>query len=302
MFKKRRDKQQNVRNARISYKDASFRRSTTLTGSVSSGVKAAGEERAALKSDRLIRQELKRKQRKIMTILAGVILVVVAIYYLISQFIFSIDAVTYQNNIFVTQPPSEKYAKSINEYLRENPGERFIFSLDRTNILAHMQSAYPEIASVEIIDTKNVLVTLRKPIAVWSTPSGQKNFVDDDGEAFSHNVYPEPPVRVNDTTGAAAAVSGNVVASKSFLRFLGRVVALTNRSGLGTVKEATLPPNTTREIDIRLEGKGYLVKLHTDRDPAQEVEDLKRVDQYLAEKGIKSQYIDLRISGKAYYK
>lgn len=301
LFKGQQKKQQKTRTPRIPQKEASFRRSTTLTGSTSSAVKAAGEERAALKSERLVRQELKRKQRRIMSILFMTICVVFAIYYLLSQFIFSVVAVNYQNGIFITQPPTSQYIESINEYLRKNPGERFTFSLSDGNVRTYLQSKYPEILDVENIDAKSFTISLRQPVAAWSIPGGKKNFVDKDGETFSRNVYNEPPVRVNDTTGASA-ISGNVVASKSFLRFLGRIVSLTNQSGVGTVSEATLPPNTTREIDVRLEGRDYLVKLHTDRDPAQEVEDLKRVDQYLIQKGIKPQYIDLRISGKAYYK
>lgn len=300
LFKKRKQKTP-VRQAKISSQDIVFRRSSTLTGSVSSDVRAANEERGALKSDRLTKQALERRQKKLGAILLVVLCIAGGIYYLISQFIFTVENVSYQNSVFSSQPPTQDYSQRISEYLRDNPGQRFSFALNTSELLTYVQEKYPEVSAIENTNTSAFELGLRKPIAAWATGTSTQSFVDDSGEAFAHNYYGEPSVKVNDTTGASVS-SGNTIAGKSFLRFLGRIVALTNQSGIGTVKEATLPPNTTREIDIRLEGRGYLVKLHVDRDPAHEVEDLKRVDGYLQQKGIQPGYVDLRIPGKAYYK
>ena len=299
-FKKRKQNTP-VRQARISSQDTLFRRSSTLTGSISSEVRAANEERSALKSDRLTKQELKRRQKKISAILVIVLCIVGGIYYLISQYIFTVDEVNYQNTVFSSQPPTQAYSQRISDYLKSNPGQRFAFALNNDELLGFVQEKYPEISAIDNSETNTFTVQMRKPIAVWTTGSNVQSFVDENGEAFARNYYGEPSVKVNDATGASV-VNGSTVAGKSFLHFLGRTVALTNKSNVGTVKEATLPPNTTREIDIRLEGRGYLVKLHIDRDPAQEVEDLKRVDAYLQQKGIQPSYVDLRIPGKAYYK
>ncbi len=130
---------------------------------------------------------------------------------------------------------------------------------------------------------------------------GQKNyFVDASGEAFEKNAYLSPLVSVRDNSGAEFG-QGTTLASKGFLRFLGRLIALSNQSGL-KVTEASLPSGTTRQIDIRLEGRGYLIKTHTGRDPAAIVQDMQRVISYLDQRKLNPGYVDVRVAGRAYYK
>ncbi len=52
---------------------------------------------------------------------------------------------------------------------------------------------------------------------------------------------------------------------------------------------------------MKIGGRGYLIKTHSDRDPATEVEDLKRVVGYLEQYKISPSYIDIRVTGRAFY-
>ncbi|MDO5451733.1 MAG: hypothetical protein Q4F56_01435 [Candidatus Saccharibacteria bacterium] len=67
--------------------------------------------------------------------------------------------------------------------------------------------------------------------------------------------------------------------------------------------KAVIPSGAIREVDFYLEDHPGFIKLYIDRDSAVSVEDADRMLRYLAGQGINDfQYIDVRISGKAYWK
>lgn len=276
-----------------------FRRSQTLMGSSSPQVRAAGEKTATLQSERLKRQSLQRRQRVITLLLISAVAVIGVIYYVISQYISSVDTVRFSDTATVHSSDSARYRQALTDYIYRHPGERFYFALNADRVTEYVAQKYPEVSHVSV-DNGTFYVGLRRPIAVWSVGRAQY-FVDKDGYSFQKNYYAAPTVSVQDQTGIATD-EGRALAGRSFLRFLGRMVSLLEESGLGGVSEATLPPNTTREVDFKLQGRAYTIKTHIDRDPAQEVEDLKRVVGYLEQKSIAPQYIDIRVSGRAYYK
>ncbi|MBR3322150.1 hypothetical protein IKG05_00705 [Candidatus Saccharibacteria bacterium] len=67
--------------------------------------------------------------------------------------------------------------------------------------------------------------------------------------------------------------------------------------------KAVVPSGSIREVDFYLDGYPGFIKLHIDRGTAVSVEDADRMLRYLTGQGISDfQYIDVRISGKAYWK
>ncbi len=70
-----------------------------------------------------------------------------------------------------------------------------------------------------------------------------------------------------------------------------------------TPVKAVIPTGSVREIDFYLENYSGFVKTTVDRDTAVSVEDADRMLRYLAGQGITEfTYIDVRLSGKAYWK
>lgn len=287
-----------VRQRAVASEQHSFRRSQTLTGSSSPNVRAAGEKQPLLQSERLARQALHRKRQILLFILSLMIILCGFTAWLISQYITAVATPQYAGAASPDGVASQTYSQSITSYLQKRPSERFYFAVDTSQLTVYMTSRHPEIKDIDI-DERQFVLTLRQPVAVWQL-GDTKYFVDKDGYSFKNNYFAAPTVSVQDKSGVVTE-SGQV-ASTRFLRFIGRTVALLNESGLGQVTEASLPPNTTRQIDFKIEGKPYYIKTHSDRDPAHAVEDLRRVDSYLTQKNISPQYIDLRIKGRAYYK
>lgn len=69
-----------------------------------------------------------------------------------------------------------------------------------------------------------------------------------------------------------------------------------------TVTKITLPVATSRELYIDLAGETTYFKVSMDRDAAVTAEDAVRMMQYLRDKDLHPEYVDVRIDGKAYYK
>ncbi len=70
-----------------------------------------------------------------------------------------------------------------------------------------------------------------------------------------------------------------------------------------TLEKVVLPVGMVREIDLNIKDFPGFIKTNSDRDTAVTAEDTDRMIRYLNDHGIgEVTYIDVRISGKAYYK
>lgn len=64
----------------------------------------------------------------------------------------------------------------------------------------------------------------------------------------------------------------------------------------------SLPQGKAREVDVFLVGRGEYYRLSIERGSAEQAEDMERVIRYLKQKELRAEYVDLRVSGRAYYK
>lgn len=302
LFRKKEDVP--IRSPRITQQNESltFRRSRTLTGSSSDQIRTASEGRAQIRSPRLQEHELRSHRRKLGGYLVAVLVVMGGILLLLNQFI-GIVAINIQSSQPLVKTPDEtRYSRLIDEYFAARPIERFRFALNEDTLRDYMQKKAPEVASIKFdntgIATANADIVFRVPVVVWELPS-QRSYVDGDGYAFANNYYNEPSVTMKDDSGIDP--STGAIVSDRFLQFMGRVIALSNDAGV-RVTGATIPRNTTREIDFNLEGRGYVVKTQLGRDPASQAMDIINAVKYVDSKGMQPAYLDVRVAGKAAYR
>jgi hypothetical protein len=146
-------------------------------------------------------------------------------------------------------------------------------------------------------------IGVRQPVVGWEVGGGQY-FVDDEGVSFTKNYFTSPNVSVEDQSGITPErQDGVAIASNRFLSFLGRIVGLTESTSTGVVEKVTIPAGIgSRSIEVRLEGRGYPIRVHIDRDPAAQVEDMRRAIEHFDAGGRTPEYIDVRIEGKAFYR
>ncbi len=300
LFRKKQHEQ--VRSPRIvDNNDAYvFRRSRTMTGSLSNSVRAAGEDRGELKSSRLKHHDLHHRRRRLFAKLVVVVCAAAGLFSLLNQFIPGAQLSLTSTVPDVVRVP---YTEVVQKYLRAHPTERFFFSLNQGALSDYVQKEFPEVKRVWLqpttfLGSADTHVVLRSPIAIW-TLQGVKYYIDEHGVAYEHNYLAEPTLVVEDKTGINPADAG-AVASERMIRYTGRLVALVQAAGY-RVEKVELPPNTSREIDLRLEGKGYTIKTYLDRDPAGQAADVVSAVKYLDSKQIIPTYVDVRVSSKAYY-
>ncbi len=279
-----------------------FQRNRTLVGSLSSNVSSVNEHGAELRSPRVHAHHLRRHRRHAGAALLAVLAVCAGITYLMYESIITV-AVT-------TDAPgavnSSIYESAIHDYLVANPLQRFRFSLNVNTLTTYLQAhGYPEVRSIDStvpydgIGRATVHIAFRTPAVMWHTGTSTM-YVDSKGNAFARNYYQQPSIEVVDQTGIPA--TGNqVLVSNLLLSFIGQVVGRMSENGF-TVTQVILPANTTHEVQVSLQGVAYPIKLSIDRPVGEQAEDAARAIRYLASKGIGAQYLDVRVSGEAFYK
>ncbi len=227
----------------------------------------------------------------------------VVLLWLLTQ--FTANVVISVSDASVSRPiETTLYQKAIEDYLGMNPISRLRFAMDQSNLSAYLSHSLPEIEGLQQtsfggIGTTDFTIIVRKPVAGWELDS-KHYFVDAKGVAFERNYYANPSVQIVDDSGASLQ-QGATVASNRFLGFVGRIVALSSASGY-TVTQATLPVGTTRQLEVRLKDVVPIVRLSIDRPAGEQVEDMGRVLNFFASRGQAPPYVDVRVSGKAFYR
>ncbi len=277
-----------------------FRRNRTLTGSSSSQVTSAGEANAQLKSPRVQTHELRKKRRRLGSLLFIILLAMAGIYGLIYQFTSSV----------VVRAPGlaasldKSYEETVQSYLALRPAERLRFLMNQAALNDYVKQKLPEVSSVRVGDNvgfgrSDFTLTMREPLAGWSI-QGKQQYVDASGTAFARNYFPIPGVQIVDNSGVQVA-DGQAVASNRFLGFVGRTVGLMKAQGY-TVTQVAIPTATTREVELKIDGLAYPIKLSIDRGVGEQAEDMVRAIKWFQQKNQSPQYIDVRVSGKAFYR
>lgn len=281
-----------------------FARNRTLTGSTSSYIASGAAEQSHLRSPRTHVHHLTMKRRKVGLVLAAVIFGAGLILLLLTQFTARIT-ITVSDTDLSRSVDAGMYEKTIQDYFGTNPIARLRFALDPASLGGYVGQVHSEVASVKRIGMGNnlgetsVTLTMRRPVAGWTIGSKQY-YVDANGMAFQTNYFANPGVQIVDQSGVGLQ-QGATVASNRFLGFVGRVVALSSARAL-IVTEAIIPADTTRQLEVRIKDVGPRVKLSIDRPAGEQVEDMARALSYLSLNGQSPEYIDVRVSGKAFYR
>jgi cell division septal protein FtsQ len=289
----------------ISEQSFAFRRSRTITGSAASTVRAVGEERGQLQSSRLHEHSLRKHRRKLTSYLVASFFIIAGLMYVVSSFMgSSIQIASASTQSLQSQPTNERYSVLVKKYFDSRPFERFTFATDQNAFEEYIRSQVPEIAKARIergseVGSASLVLTFREPVVSW-TIKNEQYFVDTEGVAFTQNYFAIPTVVVTDKSGISA--DAGIVASSKLLRFVGRVIAHVDTAAIPPIVSVELPADSTREVDFKLKDLTYVVKAHVDRDPAGQAADIVSAVTYVSEKNITPEYLDVRVSSKAYYR
>lgn len=278
-----------------------FRRNRTLTGSASSQVTSLKESNAQLKSSRVQAHELARQRRHI----GGILMLLLAGSLVLFALIWQLTAGVVVKSLEVKSDAlSSDYEEIIESYFAAQPVERLRFLINKEHLNDYVQSRAPEVEYIEVDGSAGFgkslfTVMMREPIAGWNINNRQQ-YVDASGTAFERNYFATPSVQIVDKSGIQVQ-AGQAVASNRFLGFVGRAVGLAKAGGY-KVTQVIIPSGTTREIQLKLDRVGYPIKLSVDRPAGEQIEDMTRAISWLRTHDKKPKYLDVRVSGKAFYK
>ncbi len=282
-----------------------FRRNRTLTGSSSANVASTNELNAELKSPRAHVHHLTSLRRQLMFYFSCVMFATFGLYLLVSQLVATTTVnVAGATNGAMSSSDATGYQNAINSYYAARPVERLRFLLNEEAFVRHVQAARPETRDMRVeqgsgLGEASIVVVARQPIARWDI-GGSNQYVDGDGVVFSRNYFDDPALQIVDNSGLQTD-SNRLVASNRFLGFVGRVIAKSQAQSLA-ISKVTIPTLTTRQVSVSVTGQATEYKLSVDRSAGEQVEDMARITRYLAAQNLKPGYVDVRISGKAYYK
>ena len=116
---------------------------------------------------------------------------------------------------------------------------------------------------------------------------------------YGVNYYDQPSVVISDDSGIKS--SGNVVASNSFLSFVGKVVGAANDNKL-EVEKIVIPPASLRQVEVYVVGVPYPAKFLTTSSAEGQVLSFRQAIDYFTKTGMVPKYVDLRVEGKAVYR
>lgn len=279
-----------------------FQRNRTITGSSSDSIYATSTSGVQLQSSRTKAHSLRQTRRRVGVYIIGAFVGTAIFGTLLTQYIGAVRITSVDAGLS-SDFDTSVYADAVQEYLGTRFFERFRFSINQDNLRQYIQTRYPEVLNIKRIEgdsvgSASVVISIRKPVASWLI--GENTYyVDTDGEAFEKNYFNGTYVKIVDESGVSVT-DGAVLASGRFLGFVGRIVSSIKEYGY-TVTEARIPASTTRELDLRLDGVASVIRTSIDRPAGEQAEDMTSAIRYMASKGRSPSYIDVRISGRAFY-
>ncbi len=284
-----------------SVRQDAFKRNRTLTGATSNISGLAGKNDPDSTRKRV--HHLTNHRRKVISVLALVLLIALTLWTFIANLTAGVDVTI--SGLAIVQPVDKSiYQKTIQDYLDSHPLSRLQFVLDENDLSIYVAGRMPEVVSVSQRGMKSLGQTkfnlvVRTPVAGWRI-NDKQYYVDSKGISFDRNYFAEPDVQIIDENSKSLP-TGIAIASNRFLGFVGRVVSIARSSGY-IVTQAIIPVDTTRELKINLKDNATAVKLSIDRPVGEQIEDMSKAMGYFSSHGISPAYVDMRVSGKAFYK
>lgn len=202
--------------------------------------------------------------------------------------------------------PLRTYADSVN---RASAGfkNRNKITFDENSLARKVRSDFPEVQSVQVelpfFSEKPDVKLLISPPALKLSGAGGIYVVDSQGVAVTRAVGPETGAKLPAVTDQSGfeAIAGRQVLSSGAVSFISTLVKQCRHAGV-PVKSLVLPASP-QEVDLRTVDQPYYVKFYLAGDVnLQTGQFLAARRQFAQTHQSPSQYLDVRVAGKIFYK
>lgn len=198
---------------------------------------------------------------------------------------------------------AETIASDVKSYFERFPTQRNVLFLQTKELSDYIRSLHPTLEKVNISRTVlldiNVLLQETEPALIWQ--SGSKDWlIGEDGRVL--RVVTEGDAsfgRVIDIAQIQVG-SGDKVADSNFVSFVREVYEIGRNNNLEIDK--VFISDTTREINVQLTS-GVIIKMAVQRGAGEQMVAYQKTIQTAEREGTPiKEYVDVRITGKTYYK
>ncbi|HSX44135.1 MAG TPA: hypothetical protein VLE69_02450 [Candidatus Saccharimonadales bacterium] len=256
-----------------------------------------------------VRRSLKQRFGKV-PVLAGLVLIIpLAAYLLTLGSVPKIAPLDSDSSTIGLLRSSDTYQKTATEIYRSSLLNRFKLTLDTNGFEKQMKQKFPELSQAVITQpvlghTPTIQLRASAPAVLITSQFG--DYVLDTGgkavlkNANKNNVDKLQLLTINDQSNIPI-ILGRGVLTQEEMNFM-RVIKAQLQAQNVPVASMILPP-APNELDVKVQGQAYLVKLDMQNDARESAGAVLAVKQRLdQEHTVPSAYIDARVEGRAYYK
>lgn len=171
------------------------------------------------------------------------------------------------------------------------------------------QQQFPEIDAISItvpvIARRPVVrIEVSRPAFIVASSQSEAYYVRTDGTAsvrVSDVKTPPQGVQTIDDQSGLAIEQGKLALPKTTVTFISEIIR--QLQGRGMTISQLLLPTSPNELQVRLVGQPYYIRLDTTQDPRIQAGAFWAVKSKLAtDKITPKEYIDVRVEGRAYYR
>jgi len=220
-----------------------------------------------------------------------------------------IQPVTSNGSAYFMQSP-QVYQQAAAKSLSGSILNRNKLTVNTAKVSSDLTDNYPELETAAVIipligQQPVIKVSPYKPSVMLTTPEGGVYLLDTTGRALVSASQITSSGELSVPTVQAPGISGIRLGAQTLstrtVQFIQQVTAILDAAHIstGTLK---LPAGTS-ELDIPVSGKPYFVKFNLQDDPRQQAGTFLATKERLDhDNATPSQYIDVRVLGRAYYK
>ncbi len=212
----------------------------------------------------------------------------------------------------LTADQNRLYQAAWMQSYRENAPFGQYWLLDEAKFEEAILRAYPEVeditieAAVPVGSELRVGARFRQAVFTWRDASGTLQFVDKNGVLFTKDLDAAVDVSrliaIEDQSGTVLD-PGNPVLTTHLVKFVGQLHDAIPLVYPGKKITKVIIPRSTREVQIQVGEIPYLIKLSSERELSEQIQDLKVLVAHVGTQPVQpAQYIDVRIAHKAFYK
>lgn len=207
-------------------------------------------------------------------------------------------------NYPVSQSATEAYTKAANELLRSSILNRSKLTLNTNGIAKSLRKQFPELVSVVVTtplvgNRPIIYVSSSKPNFTLKTESGLYS-MDAKGYVLARLTAPADGLTLLTEASARKPVPGSQYLASSTASFCVAVVYELEQKGI-PLSRLDLPTTAPYELDAYVAGKPYYIRFNLQADVMQQsgaaIATIKQLGTSTPQ-----QYLDVRVSERAYYK